>query len=74
MMTNKHGTQKIQYLMYMLIVLCSPSCDLKLKVQVAHAVWPVYLCQLLPFLVCCGISSSFEGLSHLLWRFCFCFF
>ena len=40
MMTNKHGDQKIQYLMYMLLVLCSTSYHLKLKVNVAHAVWP----------------------------------
>ena len=34
----------------------------------------VYLCQLLPFLVCCDIRSSFEGLCPLSWRFCFYFF
>ena len=32
----------------------------------------VYLCQLLLFLVCCDIRSSFEGLCPLSWRFCCC--
>lgn len=40
MMINKHGTQKIQSLMYMLLVLRGTSYDLKLKVNVAHAIWP----------------------------------
>ena len=37
---RNHDWSKIQYLMYMLLVLCSTSYHMRLKVNVAHAVWP----------------------------------